>query len=607
MQIRYKASFIIVVLTILPLAFTFLINIPTTQQYETQDVLEHLESVAQIHEDRVVEILGDYHQEIDLLAQLHVLHLYEAYMENSSIDFQALAYPEINNIKDIVQSIDNIEVANTTGTILAATNVTRINENISEEDFFTRSLTGHVIDAFYLDWNQTLKLHLAGPIIVNGTVVAVTVICYNPTDMIDLFSDFTGLGESGEALLAKRDQNGDALFITPLRHLNHTSLNFTLSKDNETAPITQALLGNEDSFTTGLDYIGNPVLASTRYIEEVDWGIVVKIDVIEAFSPLYITINTIILTSIISTILLLTIGIFVASSITRPIAKLSKVATLISEGELTQRANIDSGDEIEDLATTINTMADTLVNSNIELEKRVERRTIMLSRSNEALEQFAYVISHDLQEPLRMVVSYLQLIVDRYQDQLDEDANTFIDFAVDGAKRMREMIIDLLQFSRAGRQSLAEEKVDCNEIVVEVLTNLKVAISESGTTVDTKHLPSVMANRGGITALFQNLIANSIKYRSEDPPRIVIKAVEKDNEWQFSLVDNGIGIDVEHHSRIFDVFQKLHPRKLYPGTGIGLAVCKRVIDGLGGRIWVESKLNEGATFYFTIPRRRITK
>ncbi len=237
----------------------------------------------------------------------------------------------------------------------------------------------------------------------------------------------------------------------------------------------------------------------------------------------------------------------------------------------------------------------------------VEERTKELTRSNEALEQFAYVISHDLQEPLRMIVSYLQLIENRYKDKLDADGIEFIDYAVGDAKRVREMIIDLLHFSRAGKQSLSEEKMDCNDLVVEVLANLNVSIQESGASLDTGELPTIMADRGGVTMLFQNLISNAIKFRSEDLPKIVIKAVEGVDMWEFSVSDNGIGIREEHHDRIFDVFQKLHTRNEYPGTGIGLSICKRVIEGLGGSIRVESKLNEGSTFFFKIPKERIIK
>ncbi len=607
MKIRIKAATIIIILTILPLAFTFFITIPTTQTTQTQMILSHLSSVASIHESRVEEEIKDYHKEIAFLSDIWLPPFIDSYIENSSIDMQTLMYDELERMRNINIQIDHIEVVNSSGIILASSNLIRVGNDIGGEDYFIRALIGNVVDAFYLDANSSLKLHLAGPVILNGTVSAVAILDYDPSDLVTLFLDTTGLGEFGEALLAKRDENGDALFITSLRHREQASLNLTLPKDDLAAPITQALLGVEDTFTEAVDYRNVTVLAVTRFISSVDWGIVVKMDVSEAFGSMITSINIVMIASIVSAFVTLIAGFVIARSITEPIAKLTVAATKISEGELTQRADITSGDEIEVLAKSVNLMADTLVNSNIELEKRVERRTRELSRSNEALEQFAYVISHDLQEPLRMIVSYLQLIEDRYKDQLDDDARTFIEFAVDGSKRMREMIIDLLQFSRAGRHSQQEEEVDCNAILVEVLSNLQVSLQETGSNVDSKHLPTIIANRGGITALFQNLIANAIKYRSEKPLSLDINAVESGDVWQFSVADNGIGISEEYHQRIFDVFQKLHPRKEYPGTGIGLSVCKRVIESLGGRIWVESKLKEGSTFFFTIPKERIVK
>ncbi|MHA1863149.1 MAG: sensor histidine kinase [Candidatus Thorarchaeota archaeon] len=607
MKIRNKLAFTVVILAVLPLSFTFLVTIPTTQNAHTQEILSHLTSVASIHESRVEELIGDYHQEISHLTQHRIPTYIDAYLDNSSIDMQALAYEDIIEVKNINSLIRQIDIANSSGTVLASTNVTKVGYNLSGEEYFTRGLIGHVVDAFYLDMNNSLKVHLAGPVIINGSVGAVLVIDYNPCDIITLFQDYTGLGDSGEAFFAKRDENGDALFVTPIRHITQASLNLTLSKDDLSAPITQALLGIEATFTEAYDYRGYHVLAVTRYMPELDWGIVVKIDAAEAYAAMYQSITTHLVTSIISTLIILVVGFVITRLITTPISTLIKAATKISDGELSERADITSGDEMEMLAKSVNKMANTLVNLNIDLEKRVEERTKELTRSNEALEQFAYVISHDLQEPLRMIVSYLQLIEDRYKDHLDADGIEFINYAVDGSKRMREMVIDLLQFSRAGRQSLSEEEVDCNEIVEEVLANLKLSIQESGASVDTGQLPSIMANRGGITLVFQNLISNAIKFRSEKPPKIVIEAVEGGDKWKFSVADNGIGISGEHHNRIFDVFQKLHPRTEYSGTGIGLSVCKRVVEGLGGSICVESILNEGSTFFFTIPKERIIK
>jgi len=239
---------------------------------------------------------------------------------------------------------------------------------------------------------------------------------------------------------------------------------------------------------------------------------------------------------------------------------------------------------------------------NEELEQRVASRTAQLERSNRDLEQFAYVASHDLQEPLRMVSNYVALLRDRYQDQLDAKAREFLDFALDGATRMQELILALLAYSRVDTQGQPFEETDCNQVAQQVLLNLKVAIDESHAAVTLKPLPTVLADDVQLGQVFQNLIANAIKFRGENPPEVQVAATPEDGGWHFSVRDNGIGIAEENFRRIFVLFQRLHSRTRYPGTGIGLALCKKIIERHGGRIWVESKPGQGATFHFTLPR-----
>jgi PAS domain S-box-containing protein len=225
-----------------------------------------------------------------------------------------------------------------------------------------------------------------------------------------------------------------------------------------------------------------------------------------------------------------------------------------------------------------------------------------LKRSNDELQQFAYVASHDLQEPLRMVASYTQLLASRYKGRLDSDADEFIAFAVDGANRMQGLIQDLLAYSHAGTDQKVIREVSSENALKGALKNLRATIEESAAVVTHDPLPAVTADEPQLAQVFQNLIGNAIKYRSAEAPHIHLSATKNGgNEWIFSVCDNGMGIDPQYSERIFILFQRLHGQKEFRGTGIGLAICKKILERLGGRIWVDSQLKKGSTFYFALP------
>mgnify|MGYP005841031541 CR=1 FL=1 len=226
-----------------------------------------------------------------------------------------------------------------------------------------------------------------------------------------------------------------------------------------------------------------------------------------------------------------------------------------------------------------------------------------LARSNADLEQFAYVASHDLQEPLRTMISYTQMLEEDYKGQLNEDVDEIINFIVDATTRMQQLIKDLLTLSRVGTRGQEFAPTNCEEVIEQVLANLKTMISENEAVITIDPLPIVMADQSQLVQLWQNLIGNAIKFRGDHPPQIHLSAILKNNEWYFAVRDNGIGIDPKYADRIFVVFQRLHTRKEYEGTGIGLSVCQKIVQRHGGRIWVESNLGRGATFYFTLPNQ----
>jgi PAS domain S-box-containing protein len=238
-----------------------------------------------------------------------------------------------------------------------------------------------------------------------------------------------------------------------------------------------------------------------------------------------------------------------------------------------------------------------------EARHRLERSSKELARSNAELEQFAYVASHDLQEPLRMVTGFMGLLQKRYGNTLGDEADEYIRFAVDGARRMQSLIDDLLTYSRVGSRGRNPERVDLGEIATSVTQNLRTLIEETGATIRQAALPTVTADRPQMSQLYQNLVGNAMKFRGEQPPDIELGAERGRREWRLFVRDHGIGIPSEHRENVFVIFRRLHSREEYPGSGIGLAVCKRIVERHQGRIWIETTVGGGSTFWFTLPDR----
>ena len=233
------------------------------------------------------------------------------------------------------------------------------------------------------------------------------------------------------------------------------------------------------------------------------------------------------------------------------------------------------------------------------IERR--HREVQLQQTNEELRQFAYVTSHDLQEPLRAVTTYVELLAERLHGQLTAETQAFMGYAVEGAQRMRALIVDLLEYSRVERQDVEGTATDGEAVLEQAVRDLRLTIAESGAIVTHDPLPTVVTVPGQLKQVIENLLSNAIKFRGPAPPRIHLAARRHGPEWVFSVRDNGIGLDPQYARRIFQMFQRLHTRREYPGTGIGLAICKRIVERHGGRIWVDSAPGQGATFYFTLP------
>jgi signal transduction histidine kinase len=319
-------------------------------------------------------------------------------------------------------------------------------------------------------------------------------------------------------------------------------------------------------------------------------------------------------------VILIVLSFSLEISVIRPLSRLAADARKVADGDFTHHVDPGGPQEVRTVGIDVNRMRErilaelsavraahtSLEAAHTSLEAAhtsLEARTEDLQRSNAELEQFAYVASHDLQEPLRKVASFCELLQRRYAGRLDERADQYIELAVDGAKRMQQLINDLLAFSRVGRTAQRREEVACGVLLAQAWANLGPAVRASHATIEQGDLPVVLGEASLLTAVFQNLLSNALKFAGEQVPRISVSARREGAHWLFSFSDNGIGIPAEYADRIFVIFQRLHDRAAYPGTGIGLAMCRKIIEYHGGRIWLDTAVTSGARFCFILPAR----
>jgi len=458
----------------------------------------------------------------------------------------------------------------------------------------------HVQNPYYSFQLQGLAITFSAPILSPaGTLLGVLVGRGDLTEINDIVTRSSGMYQSEDVFIV----DNASLLLTQPRFISDAS---ALQRGIRTEVVNRCLSHGSGSLSTA-DYRGVATLAAYRWLSESQLCLVVKVDQAEAYAPVNAFRNEVAILGAIVLAAAALIGLGLATSISRPVLAMQKGVRAFHNGEFGVRLSETSRDELGDLARAFNEMAteqgrvqEVLQSHRDNLEEQVAERTQELARSNQELEQFAHIASHDLQEPLRMVSSYTQLLERRYKDKLDSDANEFIGYAVDGAKRMQAQIVDLLAYSRVSTQGNLFEATNCSDIFQNAVANLRAVIEESGAIITRDPLPTLPADASQLGSVFQNLIGNAIKYHGDQPPRIHVSTVASGDEWLFSFKDNGIGIEAEFAERIFVIFQRLHGKTKYAGTGIGLAICKKVIERHGGRIWVESEPQEGSTFYFTL-------
>lgn len=574
------------------------------------EIIEKLKGVAESRERHILSAMERKKvRTIDFSSDGFIRNSFEKIVRGRSSQQEAVirlnTYLKKNKQPLYSQHLLAIILVDRSGKVVSSTDEKFVGKDFSGQDVFVQGIqkgygktcVGQPHYSPDLDENC---IFISAPIISRHGSVALGVLinAYNLITLDEITTNHIGMGETGEVYLVNRDM----IMFTESRFLEDVPLKLIV----DTEPVRRIIENSEEMVGIYKDYRGQSVVGVSTDLPEYNWILLAETNKTEAFAPLKMLSIIALILGVVGAATVTSFGIVFAVSTSRPIEDLTKATERLARGDLEHRVKITRKDEIGFLANSFNSMAEELarvINEHKRTEKELKHYSSELKRSNEELQHFAYIASHDLQEPLRMISSYLQLIKRRYKGNLDADADEFIHYAVDGANRLQTMINGLLEYSRVDTHGKSFELADCEVVLQQALTNLKVMIEENIATITHDPLPTVMADGSQLLLVFQNLITNAIKFRGNEPPRIHISAKHKENEWIFSVHDNGIGIEPEYHGRLFVIFRRLHSRE-YPGVGLGLSICKKVVKRHGGRIWVESEPGKGSTFYFTIPGKR---
>lgn len=604
MKIRTKLILALLFTALVPLAVASVLSYYLAETSLKDQALRQLESVAEIQRNRVEASIDQNLERLALVASRTQLRVsLRNYIQARSGAEREKMNAILFDARSSIASFEDISVVALDGEVMASTNLDEIGANHASEGFFTAGQVASRGDLLFLGDDDRPRFQLAGPLILEGELLGVIAIVSDADSITSAITDYAGLGDTGETQLAARNEAGDALFLTPLRFDQDAALSRTVGKEELQAPITQALVGHEGLLEEAADYRGEPVLAATAYIERTGWGLVAKIDKTEAFAPVRRLRNVLLSVAAASSLAVILAALYLSRSLSRPIVSLARTAAKIGEGDLSQRAELTSRDEIGALGQAFNRMADGLIQATVGLEQTVRERTEELARSNRELDEFAYVISHDLKEPLRAIDAFSGFLSKGYGDRLDDDGNKYLRLVRESAVRMKDLIEDLLQLSRVGRGQRQREAVAVESLLEDVKKDLEFAITDKNVDLRTQSsLPTITCDPVHIKQVFENLISNAIKYNDKPEPIVEITCRSDNGVHTFSVRDNGPGIAEKFHGKIFRIFQRLVRREDYEGTGIGLTICKKVVELHGGRIWVESSPERGSTFLFTVPK-----
>jgi len=621
------------------------------EQTIKSEILKKLEIVAKLKEKNFQDVFEQNNEKLNLVSSRYQLKVeLDNYNTNSNkinkIASQKIMNEILNAIKPEVTKFEDIIILNLSGRVVASTNDTYIGTIHTNDTYFIEGKKQNNVTILYKDKNQELKSYLTGPLVLNDKLLGVVTIFYNLGDLLSMFKVFEEQVATGEINLVMKDSNGDALIINPLRYNPAVSLNLTVSKDQVDTPIIQSLLKNEKIFPESKDYRGVDVLAVTRYLENLGWGLVVKMDKVEAFAPLenlkYVTI----LSGILVGVAIIITSTFLGNSISGPIQKLRDIMNELAQGKFDSKIDVKGTQEIEDLAKQLEVMRFNISNTNTHLNELVKERTKKientiseLKEKEEALEEsnknlllaneklslqskiqrdFINITAHELRTPIVPIITLTELLYNKITKENktqkknlskeSEKKQEFLQVILRNCYRLHRLTEDILDVTKIESQTLKlnKERVQLNEIIMNVVNDYKDIISKKRYGSDkirivyepSKDNTFVNADKVRLSQVLSNLLDNALKFTKEGNIIITTKKLKENEEIMVSIKDSGTGIDPEILPQLFTKFAT----KSEQGTGLGLFISKNIIEAHGGIMRGENNSeSNGSTFYFTLP------
>jgi len=616
------------------------------EQTIKSEILKKLEIVAKLKEKNFQDVFEQNTEKLNLVSSRYQLKVeLDNYNNNNNSESQKIMNQIIQAIKPEITKFEDIIILDLSGKVVASTNNIYLGTNHNKDTYFIEGKKQNNVTILYKDKNQKLKSYLTGPLILNNKLLGVITIFYDLGDLLSMFKVFEEQVATGEINLVKKDHNGDALIINPLRFNPEASLNLTVSKDRVDSPIIQSLLKNEKTFTETKDYRGIDVLAVTRYLEKLGWGLVVKMDKAEAFAPLenqkYVTIFIGVLVGI----AIITTSTFLGNSISKPIQKLRDVMKDVAQGKFDSKIDVKGPQEIEELAKQFDLMRFNISNTNIHLNEIVKERTKKIENAisnikekEEALEEsnknlvlaneklslqskiqrdFINITAHELRTPIVPIITLSELLYSKIKNENkiqknpskeNEKKQEFLEVILRNCYRLYRLTEDVLDVTKIESQTLKMNKeiIQLNEIIENVVKDYREIITKKRYGSDqisivfepSKDIILVNADKGRIIQVLSNLLDNALKFTKEGNIIITIKKIKENQQVMVTIKDSGTGLDPEIIPQLFKKFAT----KSEQGTGLGLFISKNIIETHDGIMWGENNSeSNGSTFYFTLP------